>query len=128
RNSKGEKYEKTLYYNFGIAHNDPKPESEFGTRSKPNHYIDVEDIVKLKETLNKYVEEAKTQIPEGYTFESVDFLTFEPNSKGDLEISFEIQVTETGKSTRMEGGRQITDYYELTFKVDKEGNITHDEW
>ncbi|MDR2806097.1 MAG: hypothetical protein LBB85_10785 [Dysgonamonadaceae bacterium] len=82
----------------------------------------------LKEALNKYVEEAKTQIPEGYTFESVDFLTFEPNSKGDLEISFEIQVTETGKSSRMEGGRKITDYYELTFKVDKEGNITHDEW
>ncbi|MDR2138870.1 MAG: hypothetical protein LBP50_04915 [Tannerella sp.] len=128
RNSEGAKYEQVLYYNFGIPHNDPKPERESGTASKPIHYINVDDIVKLKDRIEKYVEEAKTQIPENYTFESVNFLTFEPNSEGALEISFEVQVTETGKSARMEGGRKVTDYYELEFKVDKDGHITHGEW
>jgi hypothetical protein len=128
RNSSDVKYEQTFYYNFDISHDDSKPEKKFGMSSKPNHYINVEDIDKLKDTLEKYVEEAKTQIPEGYTFGSVSFLTFEPNSRGEIEISFEIQVTETGKSIRKESGRTVTDCYELTFKVDKDGNITHGEW
>jgi hypothetical protein len=128
RNEEGVKYEQILYYNFGIPHNDPKQERESRGASKQHYYINVDDVIKVKDNIEKYVEEAKTQIPEGYTFESVDFLTFKANSKEELEISFEIQVTETGKSSRVEGGRRVTDYYELEFNVDKDGKITHDEW
>ncbi|MDR0757891.1 MAG: hypothetical protein LBF85_08605 [Tannerella sp.] len=128
QNSKGEKYEQTLYYNFGIPHNDPKPQSGARSRSENLYFINVDDIIERKDLIEKYVEEAKTQIPEGYTFESVDFITFAPDDNGALVLSFEIQVTETGKSARMEGGRKVIDYYQLEFFVDKDGNITHDEW
>ncbi|MDR1601439.1 MAG: hypothetical protein LBS42_03320 [Tannerella sp.] len=128
QNSKGEKYEQTLYYNFGIPHNDPKPRSGVSARREVLYFINVDDIVERKDLIEKYVEEAKTQIPEGYTFESVDFMTFAPDDNGEFSLSFELQVTETGKPARMEGGRSVTDYYELEFHVDKDGNITHGDW
>jgi hypothetical protein len=128
RNSKGARYQQTLYYNFGIPHNDPKPQTGWDSRREEPRYLNVEDIITRKDLIEKYVEEAKTQIPEGYTFESVDFMTFSTDDKGEFALSFDLQVTETGKSTRMEGGRKVTDYYKLEFSVDKDGNITHDEW
>ncbi|MDR1676085.1 MAG: hypothetical protein LBR86_06430 [Tannerella sp.] len=128
RDSKGARYEQVLYYNFGIPHNDPKPRSGRDSGSENVQYISVDDIIERKDLIEKYVEEAKTQLPEGYTFESVDFIAFKPDDRGAFSLSFELQVTETGKAARMEGGRKVTDYYELNFYVDKDGNITHDEW
>ncbi|MDR1336541.1 MAG: hypothetical protein LBK22_06905 [Tannerella sp.] len=128
RNSNGEAYEQTLYYNFGIPHNDPKPQGRRQSGRENPHYINVEDIAARKDLIEKYVEEAKTQIPEGYTFESADFMVFSTDDRGEFALSFDLQVTETGKAARMEGGRHVTDYYTLKFSVDKDGNITHDEW
>jgi hypothetical protein len=128
RDSKGVAYEQTLYYNFGIPHNDPKPQGRRSSvRENPN-YLNVDDIIARKDLIEKYVETAKTQLPEGFTFESADFMTFSTDDKGEFALSFELQVTETGKTARMEGGRKVTDYYQLNFRVDKDGNITHDEW
>ncbi|MDR2764234.1 MAG: hypothetical protein LBB90_04315 [Tannerella sp.] len=128
RDSKDALYEQVLYYNFSIPHNDPKPRKERISDPKNPSYLNVDDIIERKDLIGKYVEEAKAQLPEGYTFESVDFMTFKPDDQGAFSLSFEIQVTETGKAPRMEGGRKVTDYYELKFYVDKDGNITHDEW
>jgi hypothetical protein len=128
RDSEGAAYEQILYYNYGIPHNDPKPQGRRGASRENPRFLNVEDIIARKDMIEKYVEDAKAQLPEGYTFESVDFMTFSADDKGEFALSFELQVTETGKSARMEGGRKVTDYYQLNFYVDKDGNITHDEW
>ncbi|MDR1197955.1 MAG: hypothetical protein LBK94_02930 [Prevotellaceae bacterium] len=122
RNSEGEKYEQILYYNIGIPHNDPESKRELRRNTKEPDGINVDDIISQKDNIEKYVENAKSQIPETYKFESVNRLTFTAD-EGSLEISFIINVTEKGKSARMKGGREVIDYYEVEFNVDKDGNV-----
>jgi hypothetical protein len=123
RNSEGEKYEQVLYYNFGIPHNDPKSKTEHIRNKTELNGINVDDIIIQKDNIEKYVEDAKLQIPENYSFKSVNRLTFTANEEGNLETGFTVNVTENGKSARMEGGRSVIDYYELEFSVDKDGNV-----
>jgi hypothetical protein len=54
-------------------------------------------------------------------------LKFPANDKGDLQIEFTVNVTEKGKSERREGGRMVTDYYEIDFQVDTDGNVIMEE-
>ena len=131
RNDKGEKFEQNLYYNYGIPNDDPKPRKEYGVKRKEPHAINIEDIVNQKDNIEKYVEIAKTAISEEfenkYSFESVNDLVFTADDAGNLLIKFEVNVTEKGKSARREGGRMVTDYYKLTFNVDKDGNVSYED-
>jgi len=128
--SEDKKFEQVLYYNYGIPHNDPKPAKGY-TKGKQTHPINVDDIIARKDSIEKYVEEARNYIEEEsegkYKFESVTDLTFTTDKAGDLLIKFTVNVTEKGKSSRMEGGRQVTDYYGLDFSVDKDGNIAYED-
>jgi len=131
RNSEGNKFEQTLYYNYGIPHNDPKPSREHSIMKSERRTINVDDIVKQKDNIEKYVEKAKTQIEEvfesKFKFESLSDLKFTADNDGNLQIKFTVNVTERGNVARREGGRMVTDYYELEFFVDKEGNVIYDE-
>lgn len=123
---KGEEYYKqTLYYNYGIPHNDPEKADKYNSflKKKANVSINVDDIAKEKDNMTKYVETAKLEITEGYSFKSVGEIVFYINDDGDFEIQFEINFTEDGKSTRMKGGREVIDYYTWKFFVDKEGKV-----
>jgi hypothetical protein len=131
RNSEGQKFEQVLYYNFGIPHNDPKPKKEYGIKKTEPHAVNVEDIIKQKDNIEKYVETAKVQINEDfegqYKFESVTDLIFTADDKGSLQIKFTVNVTEKGKSERREGGRMVIDYWGIDFHVDTDGNVIMEE-
>ena len=129
RDSEGEKFEQILYYNIGIPHNDPKPNDyrEYyhkGMKKEPN-FVNVDDIIKQKDNIEKYVEDAIAQIGEEYYFKSVTDLTFTADDEKDLQIQFKVNVTKKGQSERREGGRMVTDYYELKFTVDTDGNVIY---
>ncbi|MDR0232681.1 MAG: hypothetical protein LBI82_11265 [Dysgonamonadaceae bacterium] len=130
RDSEGQRFEQVLYYNYGISHNDPKPKKEYGSkRKKEPHAINVEDIINQKDNIEKYIEDAKVQLEENlegkYKFESVTHLTFTADDEGNLQTKFSVNVTEKGKADRREGGRLVTDYYELKFFVDKDGDVVY---
>ena len=129
RDSEGQKYEQSLYYNLSIPHDDPKPMKERGIKRQEPHAVNIDDIINQKDNIEKYVEEAKAQIDEEFEskckFESVTFLTFTADNEGNLQIQFTVNITEKGKSDRREGGRMVTDYYGLEFSVDNDGNVTY---
>ena len=132
RDKEGKQFEQMLYYGLGIPHNDPKPRTGYGTNRKEEpHAVNVEDIIKQNDNIEKYVEAAKLQINEEfegeYKFESVTNLEFKADKEGALQIRFCMNVTEKGNSTRREGGQMVTDYYELQFNVDKDGNVTYED-
>jgi len=132
RDSEGQRFEQMLYYNIGIPHNDPKPKKEYGIkRKKEPHAINVDDIIHQKDNIEQYVEEAKVLMDENlegkYKFESVTNLKFAADDEGNLLIKFTVNVTEKGKADRREGGRMVTDYYELQFTVDTDGQVVYSE-
>ncbi|MDR2651385.1 MAG: hypothetical protein LBC68_03595 [Prevotellaceae bacterium] len=125
----GENYSQVLYYNFGIAHNDPKKERASRNRKEPQP-INIADIEKQQNNVEKYLEDAKKQITEnfeGYSFNSIGSIEFYINDDGNFETKLIVNITEDGNSTRREGGRTVTDYYSLTFLVDGDGNVVYKE-
>jgi hypothetical protein len=126
----GEKYSQVLYYNYGIAHNDPKQKRKSSFEKKEPQPINVEDIEKQQNNIEKYLENAKAQITEnfeGYSFESIGQIEFYINKDSDFEIKLGINITEDGKSERREGGRMVTDYYTIYFLADGSGNVIYQE-
>jgi len=130
RDKEGQLFEQMLYYGLGIPHNDPKPKRASSRRQEP-HAVNVEDIIKQNDNIEKYVEAAKVIMNEElegkYKFESVTNLEFKADKEGALQIRFCMNVTEKGNSTRREGGQMVTDYYELQFNVDKDGNVIYED-
>ncbi|MDR2065183.1 MAG: hypothetical protein LBP85_05695 [Prevotellaceae bacterium] len=125
----GEKYSQVLYYNYGIAHNDPKKERNSYNKKEPQP-INVEDIEKQQNNIEKYLENAKAQITEnfeGYSFESIKTIAFYINEDGNFEIKMGINITEDGKSERRERGRTVIDYYTVYFLADGNGNVVYKE-
>jgi hypothetical protein len=131
RDKEGQKFTQSLNYNTGDPHNEPKPEREHGQTSKPPHAVNIDDIIKQKDNIEKYVEEAVNQINEElegkYNPKSVTDLQFTANDNGELQIRFSVNVTEKGKEPRQEGRRTVTDYYELEFSVDDDGNVIFED-
>jgi len=130
RDAEGNRFEQFLRYNMGISHDDPKPKKEYGSkRKKEPHALNVDDIIAQKDNIEKYVEEAKAQMEESlegkFKFESVTDLTFTADDEGNLITKFVVNVTEKGKADRREGGRMVTDYYELPFTVEKDGEVVY---
>ncbi|MDR2127345.1 MAG: hypothetical protein LBP63_11030 [Prevotellaceae bacterium] len=124
----GENYSQVLYYNFGIAHNDPKKERKSGSDKDEPKSINVEDIEKQQNNIEKYLEDAKAQIAknfEGFSFHSIRGIEFYINEDGNFEMQLSVNVIEDGKSERREMGRTVTDYYTLDFFVDGSGNVTY---
>jgi hypothetical protein len=124
-----ENYSQVLYYNYGIEHNDPKKERASRSKKEPQS-INIEDIEKQQNNVEKYLEDAKKQITENfesYSFESISSIEFYINDDGNFETKLIINITEDGNSTRREGGRTVTDYYSLTFLVDGNGNVVYKE-
>jgi len=130
RDNEGKVFEQFLRYNMGISHDDPKPRTGSVTRRKQEPpAINVDDIISRKDDFEKYVEEAKSQMKElsedKFKFESVAYMEFEINKNGEFQTKLTVTATEKGQSQRREGGRMVTDYYELKFIVDKDGNVTY---
>lgn len=86
----------------------------------------------------KYIEEAKKEVPKGYVFNSIENIVLEEDidrsingrfkkKSGDVLISFTILITKEGEGTYRSGNKRITNYYELEFFVDKEGNLVMEE-
>lgn len=75
------------------------------------------------DVIKKQVEDAKTQIPEGYDFKGVGSYKITVLS-GKPVTTFKIQVTENGNSTKVTGRRIQTTYYELDCTVDDAGKTT----
>ncbi|MDR1552919.1 MAG: hypothetical protein LBS69_05600 [Prevotellaceae bacterium] len=125
----GENYSQALYYNYGIAHNDPKKERSSFHKKEPQA-IKLEDIEKRQSEVENYLENVKKQITEnfeGYSFKSIKAIGFYINDDGNFETELRINITEDGKSERREGGRTVIDYYTITFLVDVNGNIAYKE-
>jgi len=129
RNAEGQAFEQFLRYNYGIPHDDPKPRT--GSRKQEPPALNVDDIISRKNDFEKYIDEAKSQIKEmsedTFKFESVAYMVLKADKNGDLEIKITVTATEKGQSQRREGGRMVTDYYELEFIVDKDGNVTYED-
>lgn len=126
----GEKYSQVLYYNYGIAHNDPKQERKSSFDKKEPQPVNVEDIEKQQNSIEKYLENVKKQITEnfeGYSFESIGQIEFYINEDSNFEIKLGINITEDGKSERREMGRTVTDYYTIYFLADGNGNVVYKE-
>jgi hypothetical protein len=124
----GENYSQVLYYNYGIAHNDPKKKKSSSLRK--TQPINVEDIEKQQNNIETYLENAKRQIVEnfeGYSFESIGSIEFYINKDGNFETKLTANITEDNNSTRREGGRMVTDYYSIEFIVDGDGNVVYKE-
>ncbi|MDR1347831.1 MAG: hypothetical protein LBJ63_05290 [Prevotellaceae bacterium] len=124
-----ENYSQVLYYNYGIAHNDPKKERASLSKKEPQP-INIEDIERQQNNVEKYLENAKKQITEnfeGYSFKSIGSIQFYMNEDGNFETKLIINIIEDGNSTRLEGGKTVTDYYSLTFLIDGDGNVIYQE-
>ena len=131
RNSDDKKFKQSLYFNSDIPNKEPEQElidlsSKFPNIKLPQP-VNVDDILKEKDNIEKYAEKAMTIIKEEfedkYDFQSLTGLVFSADDEGKLKIKFSINVTEKGKSSRVEGKRMVTDYYEIQFKLDDNGNV-----
>ena len=90
------------------------------------------------EKIASYIEEAKKEVPEGYVFNSIGDIVVEEDidrsitgrfkkKSGDVLTSFNLLMTKEGEGTYRSGNKRITNYYELEFYVDKEGNLVMEE-
>lgn len=89
--------------------------------------------------IQKQYDQAKTSIPEGYTFKSIgryeiretmpsgnDFL--DRNKKlGEIKAEFDANVTENGKEVIESAGKKSIQYFELQFNVLPDGSVELDE-
>lgn len=89
--------------------------------------------------IQKQYDQAKTSIPEGYTFKSIgryeisetmpsgnEFL--DRNKKlGEIKAEFDINVTENGKEVIESAGKKSIQYFELQFNVLPDGSVELDE-
>lgn len=74
----------------------------------------------------KQVEEATHNIPAEFEFRGVGSYNVSTLS-GKPKTEFKIQITEKGKSTKLENRRIETTYYELKCSVDDNGKVTVEE-
>ena len=132
RDDNGKIFEQTLYYNTKIPHTDPEPARDpVWMRDFPKS-VNINDIIKQKTNLEKYVQTAITLIEEGveegdFIFEGVSRLIFSSDDNGDLIIKFTINLTEKGTKARTEGNKRVIDYYAFDFMVDKDGEVSYIE-
>ena len=127
--NEGQRFTQSFIYNNNIPAQDPKPVG--GHNPQLLKEIKVDDIIKQKDNLEKYVEQAATQILEElegkFVFRSVAELDFIADRNGDLQIEITLNCTEKGKSSHREGRSLVTDYYSFEFIVDKDGNVTYQD-
>ncbi|NDW08816.1 hypothetical protein [Dysgonomonas sp. 520] len=69
------------------------------------------------------IDKAKTMLPTGYSFKSTRSIKVLLDKEGNTVYEIGINVTENGKATRKVGRTTYTDYYMLTYTVDKDGNM-----
>ena len=88
------------------------------------------DLTKIdKEKLRAYIEQAVEEVSEAagdveYVYRGVGNFSIDNNGKGDeIKYDFSINIVEKEGATRQEGRRIVTDYYEVKFDVDKDGNM-----
>ena len=129
RDKEGRLYFQSLYYNMNIPHYGPDQRARTPKGGLP-HAINIEDIVNRKDDFGKYAEAAKVQFKEefesDYKFKSIGKLQFNADKSGELQLQISIFATEKGKATtRQEGRRIVTDYYEFIFNIDKNGTVIY---
>lgn len=78
--------------------------------------------------INGYIETAKTEIPEEYSFESVHGYTLRVDpANGEKTSDFDIYVTEKGNKTSVQGRNVVTTYYEIEFQVEADGTVVMED-
>jgi cell fate (sporulation/competence/biofilm development) regulator YmcA (YheA/YmcA/DUF963 family) len=120
-NAEGKPYTQLIFYNQSLPNDEPQEARTPSIKKKEKKAIDLSAID--KEKIAKYVEEAVAQIPEEYNFASVGSIDFSADDNGNLLHKIIINITEKNKSAKVQGRRIITEYYELYFDVDKDGNM-----
>lgn len=90
-------------------------------------------------TIRQQFEQAKSMIPEGYTFKSIgrysiqeDLLSGNPfldrgKQAGRITAGFTVNVTEDGKEYIESAGKKSIQYYQLDFNVLPDGSIEMEE-
>jgi hypothetical protein len=121
-NAEGKPYTQLIFYNQSLPNDEPQEaRTPSVIKKKEKKAIDISAI--NQEKIAKYVEEAVAQIPEEYDFASVGSIDFSSDDNGNLLHKIIINITEKNKSSKVQGRRIITEYYELYFDVDKDGNM-----
>ena len=123
-------FEQTLFYNTKIPHTNPEPERTPGWKKESPNPVNINDIIKQKGNLEKYVQNAFTLIEEGieegdFIFEGMGKLIFASDDNGNLIIKFTINLTEKGTKARIEGNKKVIDYYAFDFMVDADGEVSY---
>lgn len=89
--------------------------------------------------IQKQYEEAKSAVPEGYTFKSInDYEISETMTSGneffdrgknigEIKTRFEINITEDGKEIIESAGKKSIQYYQVQFDVLPDGSIQMEE-
>lgn len=124
----GKLYSQT--FKVGGDHQGPNEISE----SRSNRTYDFETMNHLAAedfdatAITGYINAAKTEIPEEYSFESVhDYRLKIDAASGEKTSDFNIYVTEKGNKTSLEGRNIVTTYYEFEFEVLADGTVVMEE-
>ena len=124
-------YHEGKRYSLSITQDaEPKLEESKGSYNGDASKIKGIDLSKLsKDNYRKYVEQAVEIFGEAtgdveYVYKGVGSFIIENNGKGD-DVTYDIDInfTEKDGATRYQGRNIITDYYEVGFRVDKDGNV-----
>ncbi|MCD7973913.1 MAG: hypothetical protein LUG18_14850 [Candidatus Azobacteroides sp.] len=118
----GKEYSQNIFYNMPTDGGEIKEDLIQSKKKKDVKPLDIDAI--NKENIRKYIEEAKGMIPEGYSFKSMGGIEFNSDKEGNLIYKLTLNATEDGNSTKVQGRNIVTEYYEFTYDVDKDGNVT----
>jgi len=118
----GSAYSQSYFFQINKGFSDPKPDKTKLT------YDELEGLTEADfdpATIVKYYEDAKAQMPEGYTYRGISDHTIRINEgNGEKQQNFTLMVTEDGNEKVKSAGQTVIEYYELKFNVDKDGTVT----
>lgn len=90
------------------------------------HGMKAEDI--KPDVITAQYRAVKDFIPDGYKFKGIGWYDIRVNQDtGELQRKFTANITEKGKSTKLNSGSVVTDYYQLEFKGFEDGSVEYIE-